>query len=218
MNPQAQAAPSTVYLYVFNGFADWEAAWATASINTSDFQREPGRWRVQTVALRLGLVTSMGGLSVLPDHRLGSLFAAGSAMLILPGGAGWDAGEHLEAARKGDELLKAGVPLAPICGATAGLARVGTLQGRRHTSNALAYLKCSGYADSDHYEDAPVVVDGALITAGGMHGLEFAREILRVLGVYDEAALEARYALYKHGDSASFDRMRRAAAGGAAAN
>jgi putative intracellular protease/amidase len=51
-------------------------------------------------------------------------------MLILPGGTAWDEGKNGE-----------GVPVAAICGATAGLARAGVLDTRRHTSNALEYLR-----------------------------------------------------------------------------
>lgn len=208
---------STVHLYVFEGFADWEAAWAIAGINNPDFQREPGRWRVQTVAVGSGLVRSMGGLSLLPDLRLSTLFPSSSALLILPGGPGWDRGEHLAAAHKAEQFVQAGVPVAAICGATAGLARVGLLERFRHTSNARAYLKGTGYAGGALYADEDAVADGPLITAGGMHPLAFAREIFRTLGVYEAAALEAWYALYKDGDSASFARLRAAAGEGAPA-
>src|SRR4051812_34950871 len=57
----------TVHLYVCDGFADWEPAYAVAGINSPAFQREPGRWRVRTVGDTGDLVRSMGGLAVLPD-------------------------------------------------------------------------------------------------------------------------------------------------------
>jgi putative intracellular protease/amidase len=202
-----------VHLYVFDGFADWEAAFAIAGINSPAFQREPGRWRVKTVGASQSVVRSMGGMAVLPDGTLDRLAPEDSALLILPGGIGWDQGQHLEAARKGQVFLDAGVPLAAICGATAGLARIGVLDARRHTSNALAYLKgVAEYGGSDRYEDQPAFDDGGLITAGGMAPLEFARAIFQRLGLYADEALEAWYELYKTGRSEHFAKLQHAAA------
>ena len=201
-----------MHLYAFDGFADWEAAFAIAGINSPAFQREPGRWCVKTVGASQGVVRSMGGMAVLPDDTLDRLAPADSAMLILPGGIGWDQGQHLDAARKGQDFLDAGVPVAAICGATAGLARIGVLDTRRHTSNALAYLKgVAEYAGSDRYEDQPAFDDDGLITAGGMAPLEFAREIFKLLDVYEDEALDAWYDLYKTGGSQHFARLQQAA-------
>lgn len=202
----------TVHLYLFEGFADWEAAYATAGINTPSFQKEPGTWQVKTVAAAgANLTRSMGGLSVMPDIRLSTLFPSDSELLILPGGAGWDQGEHLEAAKKAKEFLDQGGRVAAICGATAGLARVGVLDDRQHTSNALTYLKGTNYGGSDRYVDEPVVIDRGLITAGGMSALEFARAIFETLDVYAPETLEAWYQLNKTGQSAFFAKMAKSA-------
>jgi putative intracellular protease/amidase len=198
-------------MYVFDGFTDWEAAYAIASINNPAFQKEPGSWRVQTVAVGQGMVRSVGGMAVLPDLPLANLFPTDSAMLILPGGLGWEDGQHLDSAHRAAEFLDAGVPVAAICGATAGLARVGVLDRWRHTSNAASYLKGTGYAGAELYDDEPAVVDDRLITAGGMSTLEFSREIFRKLGVYNDEVLEAWYQLYKTGKSEYFARMAQAA-------
>jgi len=167
---------------------------------------------VQTVGLAHGVVRSMGNVAVLPDTTLADLSPAHSAMLILPGGIGWDQGQHLEAARKAQAFLQAGVPVAAICGATAGLARVGVLDERRHTSNAIAYLKGTGYRGTDRYEDVPAFDDGLLVTAGGMAPLEFTQAIFKRLGIYSDEALDAWYALYKTGRSDQFARLQQAAA------
>lgn len=197
----------TVHLYLFDGFADWEASYAVAGINSPEFQRDPGGWQVRTVAVAASLVRSMGGLAVLPDMRLSTLFAEDSDLLILPGGPGWDQGEHLEAARIAKQFLDKGRRVAAICGATAGLARVGALDDRRHTSNAASYLRGTGYAGGEHYVDEPVVVDRGLITAGGMAALEFARAIFETLEIYKPETLEQWYQLNKTGKSAHYARM-----------
>jgi putative intracellular protease/amidase len=209
--------PDTVHLYVFDGYADWEPAFAVAGIGNPQFQREPGRWRVRTVAEHpRRTLRSMGGLAVRPDQALAALRPADSRLLILPGGPGWDdPAMHGAAVDLATRFLDGGVPVAAICGATAGLARAGLLDERPHTSNALAYLKGTGYAGEDAYVDEPAVSDGLLITAGGMAPLEFAREIFATLGIYEEEALASWYQLYKSGKSAHYARMARAAEGAA---
>lgn len=202
---------STVHLYVFDGYADWEPAFAVAGIHNPAFQREPGRWQVKTVGASQGLVRSMGGLAVMPDMLLQQLEPRHSAMFILPGGEGWEQGKHAEAVDKAGAFLNDGVAVAAICGATAGLARKGLLDERRHTSNAIAYLKGTGYRGTDRYEDQPAFSDGTLITAGGMAPLEFAREIFKCLAIYDDEVLDAWYDLYKTGRSEHFARLQQAA-------
>ncbi|WP_280154674.1 DJ-1/PfpI family protein [Piscinibacter sp. XHJ-5] len=204
----------TVHVYLFDGYADWEPAFAMAGIRNPQFQREPGRWQLLTVGQRAGVaIRSMGGLSVLPDIGLNELHAHDSVLLILPGGPSWvetpDA--HQAAMDTASQFLDAGVPVAAICGATAGLARAGWLDDRAHTSNAESYLKGTGYQGAGHYRDEPAVRVPGLITAGGMAPLEFAREIFAELDLYDDEVLQAWYQLYKTGKSEYFARMARAA-------
>jgi putative intracellular protease/amidase len=213
---EAASARRTVHLYVFDGFADWEAAFAVAGIHNPQFQREPGRWQVKTVGPgRHAVPRSMGGVSVLPDMGVEDLLPEDSAMLILPGGVGWeDDASHHAAIAKAGQFLRRDVPVAAICGATAALARAGWLDSRPHTSNALSYLKGTGYGGEAAYRDAPVVRDGKLITAGGMAPIEFAREIFALLGIYEGEVLQAWEQLYKTGQSAHYARLARAAGGG----
>lgn len=202
----------SVHLFVYDGFADWEAAFAIAGIQQPAFQRAPGRYTVCTVGLSQAPVRSMGGVAVLPDQLLDTLSPADSAMLILPGGLGWEEGQHMAAVEAARRFLAAEVPVAAICGATAGLARAGLLNGRRHSSNALAYLKgVPAYEGSDRYEAQPAWRDGPLITAAGMAPLEFAREIFRSLELYDPPVLDAWYDLYRTGHSEHYARMQQAA-------
>lgn len=205
--------PNTVHVYVFDGYADWEPAFAMAGIHHPQHQREPGRWQVRTVGERSrAAVRSMGGLAVLPDLALHELRPDASAMLILPGGERWeDPGEHVQAVAGAKAFVERGVPVAAICGATAGLARAGLLDARAHTSNAASYLKGTGYAGAPCYVDQPAVRADGLITAGGMAPIEFAREIFAALGIYEDEALEAWFQLYKTGKSQYFARMERAA-------
>jgi putative intracellular protease/amidase len=129
----------TVHLFVFDGLFDWEPGHAIAGVNNPAFQVQPGRYRVQTVSSTIKSATTIGGVTILPDMRLADLHPSQSAMLILVGGTAWDTGKNGEAAEMAWMFLKEQVPVAAICGATAGLARAGILDTRRHTSNALEY-------------------------------------------------------------------------------
>jgi putative intracellular protease/amidase len=175
---------NTVHLFVFDTMSDWEFGYAVAGINNPAFQARPSCFRIQTVGLGVSPVRTMGGITVLPDGRLDELDPADSAMLILPGGLTWDAGENVEAVEVAQRFLAAGVPVAAICGATAGFARGGILDDRRHTSNSLDYLKATGYRGEAFYQNQPAVTDGCLITASGIAPLEFARQIFEKLGIY----------------------------------
>lgn len=204
----------TVHVYLFDGYADWEIAFLGAGIANPQFQRDPGRWRLRTVAAAPGSsLRSMAGLTVLPDLGVDAVTADASFLFVLPGGAGWeDPAEHRAAVEVASRLLRTGGRVAAICGATAGLARAGLLDARPHTSNAQAYLKgVEGYAGAAQYVDQPAVRGGALITAGGMAPLEFSREVFALLELYDDEALDAWYQLYKTGKSEWFARMARAA-------
>ena len=190
----------TVHLFVLDSLADWEPGFAIAGINNPDGQKEPGRYQVRTVATSSKPVITVGGMKIQPDLVLAQLNPSDSAMLILPGGDSWDQGGNLEAVEKAKEFLAAGVPVAAICGATAGLARGGILDTRQHTSNAAEYLAATGYQGGHLYRQADAVVDRDVITASAMKSLEFAREIFRRLDLYEERILDAWYGLFKTGD------------------
>jgi putative intracellular protease/amidase len=194
----------TVHLFVFDTLSDWEPAFAIAAINNPAFQAHPGRYRVKTVGVSTDPVTTIGGVTILPDMTLDELMPAQSAMLILSGGAGWEKGEHAEALEKAQQFLAAGVPVAAICGATAGLALAGILDDKQHTSNWLGQLKAVNYQGEALYQNLPAVTDGNVITAGATASLEFAYQILKKLEVYNDQTLEAWYGLYKTGDPAYF--------------
>lgn len=200
-----------VHLFVLDGLSDWETGYAVAGINGPQFQKQPGRYRIRTVAPHEGSVVTMGGIRIQPDLTLDALRPADSAMLILPGGVAWDEGKHSEAVELARAFLDAGVPVAAICGATAALARGGLLDDRRHTSNAPEYLAATRYCGAALYEDAPAVTDRNVVTASGTAPLDFALHIFRLLDVYTPAVLDAWYNLFRTGRTEYFVALMQAA-------
>jgi putative intracellular protease/amidase len=193
-----------VHVAVYDGLADWEIGHVTAHVAQPDWQREPGRFRIVTVASSPEPVRSLGGLRIVPDLTIDEVDPSTSALWLLPGAPAWLDGGNEPFARRAAEFLDVGVPVAAICGATAGLARLGLLDGRWHTSNAAVFLASTGYAGADRYRDEPAVTDDNVVTASATAPVEFAREIFRLLDVYDPSVLESWYKLYGQNDPAGF--------------
>ncbi|MEB3357365.1 MAG: type 1 glutamine amidotransferase family protein [Synechococcales bacterium] len=189
-----------VYLFVFDTLADWEAGYAIAGINSPDFQQQPDRYCVQTLGLTNDPVTTIGGMTILPDVCLNEVDEG--AMLILPGGEAWNEGKTDQILETAKAFLQSNIPIAAICGATAGLARAGILDDKPHTSNSLAYLQATAdYKGAAFYQEQPAVMADNVITAHSTAPLEFAYQIFKALDLYTPATLEAWYGFFKTGDA-----------------
>ncbi|WP_351229724.1 DJ-1/PfpI family protein [Streptomyces sp. NPDC002133] len=200
--PTRTTPRKTVHLAVYDTFADWETGHATAWLARSGHP-------VRTVGPAADKpVTTLGGLRIQPDLALDDLRPQDSALLILTGADLWDGGDDLAPfARKARQFLEAGVPVAAICGATAGLAREGLLDERKHTSAVSFYLAATGYKGGEHYVDTDAVTDGDLITAGPTEPVAFAREVLGRLGAFEGGKLDAWYRLFHDSDPAAFEEL-----------
>ncbi|QQM42422.1 type 1 glutamine amidotransferase family protein [Streptomyces liliifuscus] len=187
-----------VHLAVYDTLADWETGHTTAYLAR-------GGYEIRTVGASLAPVRSVGGLRIQPDVTLDDLRPEDSSLLILPGADLWDTSDDLAPfARKAREFLDADVPVAAICGGTAGLAREGLLDDRAHTSAVSFYLAATGYKGGERYVDTDAVTDGRLITAGPTEPVAFAREVFGLLGVYEGEVLDAWYRLFHDSDAEAF--------------
>jgi putative intracellular protease/amidase len=204
MNAVADRKP--VHLAVYDTLADWETGHTTAHLARAGYE-------IRTVGPSTGPVTSIGGLRIQPDTALDDLRPEDSSLLILPGADLWTetsaataagSGDLAPFARKARAFLEAGVPVAAICGATAGLAREGLLDDRSHTSAVSFYLAATGYAGGERYVETDAVTDGNLVTAGPTDPVAFAREVFRLLGVYEGEVLDAWYRLFHDSDAAAY--------------
>ncbi|MFW5416204.1 DJ-1/PfpI family protein [Nocardiopsis sp. CNT-189] len=204
----------TVHLALPDGLADWETGHTTAHLRSGLAHRRPGAFEVRTVGLSRDPVTTMGGSRILPDTVLDDLAPADSVLLILPGASSWDEAPERNApfARAARAFLDAGVPVAGICGATAGLAREGLLDDREHTGGAAEYLAATGYRGGGRYREADAVTDGDLVTAGPTEPVAFAREVFARLGVFEPEVLDAWYRLFAHSDASAFEVLMKAGA------
>jgi putative intracellular protease/amidase len=188
--------------------ADYEVGHLIAELHTGRYTSTP--FDIVTVAESREPIATMGGVRMIPDMQLSDLDPAASDLLILAGAEMWDAGGGQPFAAMAGRFLAAGVPVAAICGATAGLARVGLLDERDHTSAAPEYLAATGYAGGHHYIDERAVVDGDLITAGPQSPVQFACATLARLGLASDRTLAAYEDVLYRGDASAFPELMQA--------
>jgi len=143
----------------------------------------------------------MDGLTIVPNTFIDNIAPHEAALLILPGGEAWERKELREVIALAEDFREENIPVAAIYGATTFLANIGWLDNCWHTSNDQQYLiSCyPQYGGELYYSDEPAITDGKLITASGIAPIEFAREIFRMLHIYDEDILDKWYQVFKHG-------------------
>jgi len=172
-------AHRTAYVFVFDGFADWEAASAMVEL------RRTFEFSVKTFALTSNPVMSMGGLRVMPDLHLDEIEPelADMGALILPGGDAWMKAEIREITELIMAVHQMACPIAAICGATLSRAHAGLLNDHRHTSNGNGFIAkyVPTYTGQNLYAKAPAVKDRNVITADGLAPFAFAAEIFRAV-------------------------------------
>jgi putative intracellular protease/amidase len=206
-------AQPTAHLAVYDAMVDSEVGHLLSELHSGRFTGAP--FVVATVAEANDPITTLGGLHIRPDVLLADLEPTESDLLILPGADMWDAAGGEAFAAAAARFLDAGVPVAAICGATAGLARAGLLDERKHTSNAREYLAATGYGGGDHYVEERAVVDGNLVTAGAQSPVQFAAATLARLGLFDEHTREAYVGVFHRADPSAFPALMQATTGAA---
>lgn len=186
---------SKAYLFAFDGLADWEPALALCEI------RKSGKYEVLTAGRSRQSVVTMGGLKVLPDVPMDEVEPRDTAIFILPGGDAWEKGQDEKVEQFLCTLHAENILIGALCAATLEIARAGLMAGVRHTSNAKSYLKkmVPAYEDDNFYVDELAVTDRNVITASGLGSVEFAREVIRELGIYSDADMKVWFEMFKHG-------------------
>jgi Putative intracellular protease/amidase len=182
----------TAYLLVFDGLSDWEPGLALAEINKSN------KYQVKTVGFSQDIVVTVGGVSIVPDCTLKEIDYSESAILILPGGEMWENDPVMDLLPVVEKFIALEIPVAAICGPTVFLARHGFIENVTHTSNGRKYLKSliEEYK-GDLYVNQPSISSEGIITANGIASVEFARDILSELNIYDEETLKSWYDFFK---------------------
>jgi putative intracellular protease/amidase len=185
----------TCYLFIFDGFADWEPSLVTTGLNRySNFE-------IKTFSIDGKAVKSMGNLTVQPDLTLKEIQVMDVDLLVLPGGNAWEEGGNTEISELINKLFNEGKTIAAICAATTFLAKEGVYATVKHTSNGFEYLKkqVPEYNAGYNYVNSPCVVDKNVITANGAAMIEFAHKIFGHFDIFNKEEMNYWLKLYKSG-------------------
>lgn len=196
-----------VYLYLLDTMADWEAAHITAELNSARFfKKNAPQISFKTAGCSEKAIKTMGGLTVIPDCAVSDIAISESTVLLLPGAERWQQPEHAAVLKVAEKLLEANAVVAAACGATVALASHGILDSRPHTSNGVGFLDmfCPEYRGQSFYVDEPSVSDNGLITAGSTGSLQWARDIIKALGVFSPETLSSWYSFFSTGKAEHF--------------
>lgn len=196
-----------IYIYVLDTLADWELGFVTSELHSRRyFKKDAPHVSLQTVSTTKDPITTMGGMTLLPDCLVEDIKTTKNSVLILPGADTWQSDKHSAILKKACEFLSIGATVCAICGATAALANLGIFDHRSHTSNGLGFLEMfsPNYKGQPFYVDQPAVADGNLITAASTSALLWAKLIIAHLGVFDENTLDAWYNFFSTGKAQYF--------------
>lgn len=190
-----------VLFLLLNGYADWEGAFLSISLNAGVIPGSEVKYIPKTVAPTLNEVRSIGGFRTLPDYSFQTI-PADYAALILIGGMQWQSPEAEQVVPIVQEALQRGKIVGAICNASAFMGAHGFLNNVKHTSNTLPYLKQFAgeqYTNEAGYQEVQAVSDQNIVTANGGGHLEFTRELLLLLKADSPENIEASYNFYKNG-------------------
>jgi len=189
-----------VYLVVVDTLADWEIGYLTAELHSRRFFANPSQdFQLLKAGLDRNAISSMGGTIHTPDVVIDDIKMNDNDLLLLPGAEIWQSARAKPLLELARDALDQGHNVAAICGATVGLASVGALDARRHTSNDLGALQaaCPDYRGERLYRKEAAVRGDNLVTATGLAPLEFSYEVLKMLKVWKPDTAKAWYRLHK---------------------
>lgn len=193
-----------IAIFISNNYADWEIAFISAELN-----KLKDEYKIQYVSISREPVTSMGGLTIIPDYSISEYLEMASAnfnvnMLLLCGGTIWKEQEYDIPVVKSlvDWCIENTVPIAAICDATTFLAHQSYLNAVKHTGNSLEYIvsQCKEYTGQEYFIEKQCVSNSQFITANGTSTLEFSKEIMKFLQIsFDQYTVDEWYNFNKNG-------------------
>lgn len=197
-----------IYMYLLDTMADFEHGYFLQGLTLQKMLLKQ-EYELCTVATSREPIHTAGGMTLIPDITLDELDENQAAALLLIGAYTWCDTEQVAILEVAKSLIERGVLVAAICGATLGLANVGILDTRYHTSNALFFLTgmSLNYNGEQYYEDAVAVADNNLVTASAAGSLLWAKYIFEKLEIYSPETIEAWYNYYLTGKASYYEEL-----------
>ena len=194
---------SNEILYVLlPDYAAHEAVYLSQAIASDEFaMKENPKYVNKVVAPTMEPVRSIGGFRTLPDYSFDTM-PDDYAALVLIGGFGWGTPVAEQVVPIVRQAIEKGKVVGAICNGASFMAKHGFLNTVRHTGNGLEQLKLWGgenYTNSTGYIHVQAVCDNKIVTANGSATLEFAKELLSLLGNDTPERIEMYYQFNKQG-------------------
>ena len=183
-------------------YAAHEAVYLSEAIASDEAAlKENPKYVNKVVAPTLEPVKSIGGFRTVPDYSFETM-PDDYAALVLIGGFGWTTPVADSVEPLVRRAIESGKVVGAICNGASFMARCGFLNAVRHTGNGLDQLKLWGganYTNPGGYVHAQAVSDGNIVTANVSATLEFARELLLLLGNDTPERIEMYYQFNRQG-------------------
>lgn len=189
-----------ILIVLLNQFADWEGAFIAPCLNLGIKPGRPVSYTVKTLSASRDIVTSLGGIQILPDYDIHSIPEDYAGLILIGGSTNWFSDEAKFIVPLVEKAIQENKLVAGICNTSVFLGMYGFLNNVKHTSNTLEYLKKYAgekYTGEANYVSQPAVRDGNIVTANGTAYLEFCREILYALDADTSEIIEEGYLFYK---------------------
>lgn len=183
-------------------YAAHEAVYLSQAIASDEFAlKEAPKYVNKVVAPTLEPVKSISGFRTVPDYSFDTM-PGDYAALVLVGGFGWSAPVAELVVPIVRDAIEKGRIVGAICNGASFLAKHGFLNTVKHTGNGPEQLRLWGgdsYTNPEGYVHAQAVGDRNIVTANGSATLEFAREMLSLLGNDTPERIEMYYQFNKQG-------------------
>lgn len=194
---------SNEILYVLlPDYAAHEAVYLSQAIASDEYaMKKNPKYVNKVVAPTMEPVRSIGGFMTLPDYSFDTM-PDDYAALVLIGGFGWAEPVAARVEPVVRKAIMAGKTVGAICNAASFMAKCGFLNSVRHTGNGPDQLRLWGGGNYDNvsgYVHSQAVADKNIVTANGSATLEFARELLLLLGNDTPEKIEMYYQFNKRG-------------------
>ena len=183
-------------------YASHEALYLSHAIASDEFAlKEAPKYVNKVVAPTLEPVKSIGGFRTVPDYSFDTM-PGDYAALVLVGGFGWSTPVAELIVPIVRDAIEKGRIVGAICNGASFLAKHGFLNTVKHTGNGPEQLRLWGgdsYTNPEGYVHDQAVGDRNIVTANGSATLEFAREMLSLLGNDTPERIEMYYQFNKQG-------------------
>ncbi len=181
---------------ILNHFADWEPAFLSSALRGGVGEDH----QVVYASNRKEPITSIGGLTVLPDVAIKDAPLDADAVIFIGADGSWHQPQE-EAKALAEQFMQNGKVVAGICDAARWLGSIGLLNRVQHTLNDPGEMGAfPAYANKDGYRAEESVRDGRVVTANGNAPVAFAANVLRAM----EAAPEENIQEYEDFHSIGF--------------